>query len=68
MVALGLIAGIQDRRIELSLRQSRAPTILACILPFYLIILLRGSLLQAMSYFLVIIGCAFFVSRREVTR
>ncbi|MFE5790835.1 oligosaccharide repeat unit polymerase [Rhodococcus erythropolis] len=68
MVALGLIAGIQDRRIEMSLRQSRAPTILACILPFYLIILLRGSLLQAMSYFLVIIGCAFFVSRREATR
>ncbi|MGC0362823.1 oligosaccharide repeat unit polymerase [Rhodococcus sp. 27YEA15] len=65
MTALGVVAGVQDRRIEISLRQARAPTILACILPFYLIILLRGSLLQAMSYFLVIVGCALFVSRRE---
>lgn len=65
MLLFGLIAGIQDRRIEVSLLRGRSPTILACILPFYSIILLRGSLLQAMSYLLVIICCAVFVTRFE---
>ncbi|MDQ1203277.1 oligosaccharide repeat unit polymerase [Rhodococcus sp. SORGH_AS_0303] len=62
MLLFGLVAGLQDRRIEISLRTARAPTVLACILPFYAIILLRGSLLQAMSYLLVIIACALFVT------
>lgn len=63
MILIGLIAGVQDRRIERSLQHARAPTILACILPFYLIILLRGSLLQAMSFLVIIIGSSVFVSR-----
>lgn len=62
MFALGLVAGVQDRRIELVLRASRSPSVMACILPFYLIILMRGSLLQAMPYLLVIVGCAVFVT------
>lgn len=62
MLLFGLVAGVQDRRIEISLRTARAPTVLACILPFYAIILLRGSLLQAMSYLVVIISCALFVT------
>ncbi|MGB3770846.1 MAG: oligosaccharide repeat unit polymerase [Rhodococcus sp. (in: high G+C Gram-positive bacteria)] len=62
MLLFGLIAGVQDRRIEISLRTARAPTVLSCILPFYAIILLRGSLLQAMSYLVVIIACALFVT------
>lgn len=62
MLLLGLIAGVQDRKIELVLRASRSPSVMACILPFYLIILLRGSLLQAMPYFVVIVGCAVFVT------
>lgn len=63
MMVVGLIAGVQDRRIERSLLHARAPTILACILPFYLIILLRGSLLQAMSFLVIIVGSAIFVSQ-----
>jgi hypothetical protein len=65
MVLLGFVVRSQDNRIEESLRRARAPSILACILPFYLTILLRGSLLQAMSYLLVILVCTVFVSRWE---
>jgi O-antigen polysaccharide polymerase Wzy len=64
MFGLGVIARRQDERIELTLQRARAPGVLACILPFYLIILLRGSLLQAMSNLLVILVCSLFVLRR----
>jgi hypothetical protein len=65
MLGLGIVARCQDNRIEESLRRARAPSILACILPFYLTILLRGSLLQAMAYLLVVVVCTIFVSRWE---
>lgn len=65
MVGLGILARSQDTRIEENLRRARAPSILSCILPFYLMILLRGSLLQAMSFLFAILGCAVFVSRWE---
>lgn len=38
---------------------------LAAILPFYLIILLRGSLLQAMAYLAVLVAAAWFVRDRR---
>lgn len=62
MFALGVIAKIADTRIEETLQHSRAPAILACVLPFYLLIVMRGSLLQAMSYLTVTIACSLFVS------
>lgn len=65
MGAVGFASRVADRRIELSLRRARTPTILGCILPFYLIILLRGSLLQAMPYLLVIVICALAVTRKQ---
>jgi hypothetical protein len=65
MLGLGIVVKSQDNRIEESLRRARAPSILACILPFYLTILLRGSMLQAMSYLIVILVSAMFVSRWE---
>lgn len=65
MLGVGFLVRTQDNRIEDSLQRARAPSILACILPFYLMILLRGSLLAAMSYFFVISSCAIFVSRWE---
>lgn len=64
MLGIGYFVGIRDRRIELSLRRSRAPSVLACILPFYLFILLRGSLLQSMSFLAIVVGCAAFVTTR----
>lgn len=63
MFGLGALVKSRDRQIEHNLIRARAPGILACILPFYLMILLRGSLLQAMSYLFAIVGCAVFVSR-----
>ncbi|MGM7646571.1 oligosaccharide repeat unit polymerase [Nocardia sp. JW2] len=61
MGALGALARRADARIDATLRRTRSPGVLACILPFYLIILLRGSLLQAMSSLLVILVCSVFV-------
>ena len=68
MFGLGFLVKSQDTRIENSLQRARAPGILACILPFYLMILLRGSLLQAMSYLTVILVSTAFVSRWEKVR
>jgi hypothetical protein len=68
MIALGALVRSQDRRIEESLQQVRTPAIAACVLPFYLMILLRGSLLQAMSYLLVILVASAFVGRWERAR
>lgn len=65
MAGLGVLVRSQDTRIEESFRRARAPSIFALILPFYLTILLRGSLLQATSHLLVIVGGAIFVSRWE---
>ncbi|MCU1648141.1 MAG: hypothetical protein JWN03_8416 [Nocardia sp.] len=64
MGALGALARREDDRIDATLRRTRSPGVLACILPFYLIILLRGSLLQAMSSLLVIVVCGMFVFHR----
>lgn len=63
MATLGALVGFGDQRIEKSLQRARSPGILACILPFYLMILLRGSLLQAMSYLTVILAASLFVTR-----
>lgn len=65
MFGLGALAKIGDTKIEDSLQHSRAPAILACVLPFYLLIVLRGSLLQAMSYLTVIVVCSLFVTDRR---
>jgi hypothetical protein len=68
MALLGMLVRAQDKSIESGLQRARAPGILACILPFYLMILLRGSLLQAMSYLTVILVSTAFVSRWERVR
>jgi hypothetical protein len=65
MFGLGIVVRSQDNRIEKSLQRARAPGVLACILPFYLTILLRGSLLQAMAFLSMVVVSAIFVSRWE---
>jgi hypothetical protein len=67
MFGLGIVVRSQDNRIEQSLQRARAPGILTCILPFYFTILLRGSLLQAMSFLFVVVVSTIFVSRWERT-
>lgn len=61
MMLVGFIVGRSDEKILGLLKLGNAPGILGCILPFYLIILLRGSLLQACSTLAVILVCAAFV-------
>jgi hypothetical protein len=63
MAGLGWLVRTRDTSIEASLQRARAPGIIDCVLPFYLMILLRGSLLQAMSYLIIIVGSTLFVSR-----
>jgi len=64
MGALGRAAWQLDSKIAASLRKARAPGVLACILPSYLILVLRGSLLQSMAYFTVIAVSALFIRER----
>jgi hypothetical protein len=41
------------------------PSILDMIVPFYLVFILRGSLLQAMAFLIVIASCAAFIAKRS---
>lgn len=57
-----------DQQAETSLRTTRIPPVLVCIVPFYLLIVLRGSLLNAASYLLVIVLGSWFVTRGKRTK
>ena len=50
----------------------QTPTIIALVLPFYLIMVLRGSLLQAMAFLTVLVVCVAVVrvrpSRADIHR
>lgn len=63
MIALGYLLRRLDARAEVALRIAALPGVMACITPFYMLILLRGSLLQAMVTLFVILGASWFVSR-----
>ncbi|MFC7574203.1 hypothetical protein [Klenkia terrae] len=65
-LAFGWWARGRDDAIVTRLRRSRAPGVVDCILPFYFVFLLRGSLLQAMANLVVMLACAWFADR--VTR
>lgn len=43
------------------------PSVLGCAVPFYAFIMLRGSLLQSMSFLAVLLVCAWFVTPRQRT-
>jgi tryptophan-rich sensory protein len=66
MGAFGAIVSRLDARTDHDLRTRGTLGILACILPFYLMILLRGSLLQAMSYLTLIVFFTVVVSLKAV--
>lgn len=65
MGALGWAVRKGDQRAARTAGTAPNPGVLAVILPFYSILLLRGSLLQAMAGFAVILACGLFVSRRS---
>lgn len=61
MVALGWFARRADARIVATSKRQPVPGVLACIVPGYLLIVLRGSLLQSVANLAVIVACALFV-------
>lgn len=65
MLLFGFVIRRLDLNIDLLIRRGLAPSILGCIMPFYLLILLRGSLLQAVAYMAVILIGSVFVAPRE---
>lgn len=65
MLLLGYALRRMDQRAELQLRAIPIPPVLGCILPFYLLILLRGSLLQATANLAAILLFSWFVTARD---
>jgi len=63
------LLGFAVRRLDQGLLASklRAPGqgVLASVLPFYLVLVLRGSLLQSMAGLTVLVGCAAIISSRR---
>jgi hypothetical protein len=64
MGTVGFLVRKLDNRTVLDYLTRDGPTALGVITPFYLVILLRGSLLQAMAGFTVLFLCGFVVRRR----
>ncbi|MTE23267.1 oligosaccharide repeat unit polymerase [Microbacterium sp. ZXX196] len=68
MVAFGYVIRVLDRRSEAMLSLYGTPGVAAAIIPFYLLIVLRGSLLQAMTNLLIILVASWFVTRPAMVR
>jgi len=65
MFALGYALHRWDTTLNLQCELNGMPSVLGCILPFYLMILLRGSLLQAASFLACILVFPAFVAQRK---
>ncbi|WP_180934529.1 oligosaccharide repeat unit polymerase [Nocardioides ungokensis] len=65
MFLLGWCARRADQRIRAALSVERSPGVLGCILPGYMFLILRGSLLQAMAYLAVILVTGMFVQSKS---
>ena len=63
MFALGWWLHRIDTGIERQFNTAGMPALLSCVLPFYLMILLRGSLLQAASFLFFVLAFTAFVRR-----
>lgn len=61
MFLVGMFIRRMDKRTEIALRASSVPGVLGSILPFYMLLLLRGSLLQSMAYLSVILLSYAFI-------
>lgn len=57
-----------DARSEQRIQIDGVPTVLGCVIPFYMVMLLRGSLLQAAANLAVILFAWFFVTRSTGTK
>jgi hypothetical protein len=61
MLLVGFLARRWDARLNAQILVSGTPTLLGCVVPFYLLIVLRGSLLQAMASLAVVLLIGWFV-------
>ena len=61
--AAGMLLGRFDDRLVANLDAGRFPGLAAVVVPFYLIILLRGALLSTIPVLLVMVVCIAFVAR-----
>lgn len=61
MFAAGYFLHSWDTRIDSQLRQFGMPSFLGTIIPFYMFILLRGSLLQAMPFLVLAVATWYFL-------
>jgi hypothetical protein len=68
MIAFGFALGRWDVAIERRLTSAGILPILGCVIPFYLLIVLRGSLLQSMAFLSVVLVATLFVSQRPHER
>jgi hypothetical protein len=68
MFALGFGLHRWDTKLGTQFGIHRMPGLLGCILPFFMMILLRGSLLQATTYLFFIVVFSTFVQRHNKTR
>lgn len=67
MFAFGVLICRLDRANERVLATTGWPSVTACILPFYMLIVLRGSLLQSMASLAVILVASAFVNERRLS-
>ncbi|MEV8133479.1 hypothetical protein AB0O54_20315 [Pseudarthrobacter oxydans] len=65
MIVFGFLIRRWDMRLNRLIRGGWVPSILGCVMPFYMLILLRGSLLQAVAFMAVILAAAAFVSPKK---
>lgn len=68
MGLLGFWFRTMDRRADVYLRTFPIPPVVVCATTFYLLIVLRGSLLNAASYLLVILLASWFVTGKRPKR
>lgn len=54
-----------DDAADLVMRRNEVPSVIATIAPFYMLIMLRGSLLQSMHTLAVILVCGWFIRGRQ---
>jgi len=66
MFALGFALHRWDTRLDVQFDVYRMPGLLGCILPFFLMIVLRGPLLQAATFLGFILAFSAFVQRRKL--
>ena len=65
MFVIGYLLHRWDTKLERDLQLFGMPSVLGSILPFYLMILLRGSVLQAAPYLVFTVVSWWFIARRQ---